>query len=99
VVVDHLQVTLALGEADDLRVGPIEPELRRIQHRQQRLVVGEDADRTDHGPGRHHLDFLVEHLALGGEDLDSEFGVRHAPLLLVAGGGLGLGACDGLGLV
>ena len=76
-VVRHLQVALALGEAHDVGLGLVEPQLGRVEHRQQRLVVGEDADRADRRPRRDHLDLVVEDLALGGQDLDRELLVGH----------------------
>ena len=71
-VVGDLQVALGLGEADDLGLGLVQTQLGRVEHRQQRRVVGEDADRAHRRAGRDHLDLVVEDLALGGEDLDRE---------------------------
>src|SRR5215218_9378477 len=80
-----LQEALALRVADDVGLRLVEPQLRRVEHRQQRLVVGEQADRAHGGLRGHHLDLVVEDLALGGEDLDPERGARHLGLLLLVG--------------
>src|SRR6185436_91470 len=45
---------------------------------EQRLVVGQHADRAHRRAGRDHLDLVVEDLALGGEDLDAELRPGHA---------------------
>ena len=71
-VVGHLHVALGLSEADDVGLALVQAKLGRIEHRQHRLVVGEDADRADRGPRRDHLDLVVEHLAFRGQDLDRE---------------------------
>ena len=76
-VAGHLQEALALRVADDLGLRLVEPQLGRVEHRQQRLVVGEDADRAHAGARGDHLDLVVEDLALGGEDLDLEGRARH----------------------
>src|SRR5690348_11087316 len=76
-VVGHLQVTLRLGEADDLRFGLVQTQLGRIQHRQQGRMIGEDSDRADRRPRRDHLDLVVEDLALGRQDLDRELRMGH----------------------
>ena len=55
----------------------MEPQLGGIEHREQRLVMREDADRADRRAGREHLDLVVEDLALGREDLDAKRRVRH----------------------
>src|SRR5438128_7126353 len=76
-VLGELQVSLGLGEAHDLRLRAVQPQLGRFEQREHRLVVGEDPDRAQGGVGGEHLHLLVEHLALGGEDLDWEFRARH----------------------
>src|SRR6185295_19239220 len=73
----HLEEALALREPDHLGLGPVEPQLGRVQDRQQRLVVGQDADAAHARARGHHLDLVVEDLALGGEDLDGERGPGH----------------------
>src|SRR3954451_15821167 len=73
----HLEIALALGEADDVGLGLMEPQLGGIEHREQRLVMREDADRADRRARREHLDLVVEDLALGREDLDVERRVGH----------------------
>src|SRR3954468_23181922 len=72
-----LEISLALGEADDVGVGLVEAQLGGIEHRQQRLVMREDADRADRRAGREHLDLVIEDLALGREDLDVKRRVGH----------------------
>ena len=53
----------------------MEAQLGRLQRRQQRRVVGEDADLADRGAGRDLAHLAAEDLTLGGEDLDLEFGL------------------------
>src|SRR5687767_14471495 len=55
-VARHLDVALALREADDVGLGHVEPQLGRLEEAQQRLVPRQDADRADAGPGRDLLD-------------------------------------------
>ena len=73
----HLQEALALGEAHDLGLRLVQPQLGRVEHRQQRLVVGQHADAAHGGARGQHLDLVVEGLALRGEDLDGERRARH----------------------
>ena len=65
-------VALGPGEAHDVALGLVEPQLGRVEHAEQRLVVGEDADRAHPGARRDHLDLVVEDLALGREDFRDE---------------------------
>ena len=44
VVAGDLHVTLALGEALDVGLARVEPKLRRLEQRQQRLVLGQDGE-------------------------------------------------------
>ena len=61
---------MGLGVALGLGVADVEAQLGRLQRRQQRRVVGEDAELADLGAGRDLARFAAEDLALGGEDLD-----------------------------
>src|SRR5215216_294104 len=79
-----LQEALALRVADDVGLRLVEPQLRRVEHRQQRLMVREQADGAHAGLRGHHLDLVVEDLAVRGEDLDGEGRVRHLGLLVLA---------------
>ena len=67
-----LDVPLALRERHDVGLALVQPQLGRLEQAEQRLVVGEDADRPRTRARRDHLDLVVEDLALGGEDLDLE---------------------------
>ena len=78
-VLAHLQVALALGEADDVVLAAVQPQLGRLEQAEQRRVVGEHADRPHLGAGGDHLDLVVEDLPLGGEDLDAELRACHVP--------------------
>src|SRR3954452_1788078 len=76
--VGHLDVALALREAHDVGLRPVQPQLGGLEHAEQRLVVGQDADRAHARAGRDHLDLLVEDLTLGGENLGGELRAGHA---------------------
>src|SRR4051812_2708248 len=76
-VLDHLEVALPLGEADDVGVGAVQPQLGRLEHGHQRGVVGEHADRPRGRPGGHHLHLVGEHLPLRGEHLALERPASH----------------------
>src|ERR687886_1962667 len=78
VLARDLDVALALGEALDLRLGPVEAKLRRLEQAEQWLVVGQHADGAHRRAGRDHLDLVVEHLALGGQHLDADLRAGHA---------------------
>src|SRR4051812_17481974 len=84
VLAGHLQEPLALRVADDLGLRLVEPQLRGVEHRQQRLVVGQDADGAHARARGHHLDLVVEGLALRREDLDLERSPRHQRFFLAA---------------
>ncbi len=71
-VAEHLQPAVRLGVAPRLGLGDVEPQLGRPQRRQQRRVVGEDADLADRGPGRDLAHLAAADLPLRGEDLDVE---------------------------
>jgi hypothetical protein len=62
----HLEEPLALGEAHDVGLGLVKPQLGRVEHREQRLVIGQQADRPDRRLGGDHLHLVVEDLPLGG---------------------------------
>src|ERR1700691_4078100 len=76
-IIGELQIPLSLREPHDPILRAIQPQLGRLQASQQRLVVGEDADRAHGRERREHLDLLVEHLALGREHFDRELRVGH----------------------
>ena len=69
-VAEHLQPAVRLGEAEGLGVGDVQPQLGRAQRRQQRRVVGEDAEFARLAARRDLANLAVENLPLGGEDLD-----------------------------
>src|SRR5829696_1818499 len=73
----HLQVALGLGVALDLALGAVQPQLGGLEDGQQRLVVGQHADRSRRRAGGDHLHLVVEQLALGGEDLRPERRAGH----------------------
>jgi hypothetical protein len=50
----------------------VQTQLGRPQGRQQRRVVGEDADFADLGAGRDLLNLALEDLPLRGQNLDVE---------------------------
>jgi len=82
--VGDLQVALALREAHDVGLALVEAKLGRVEHGQQRLVVGQHTDRPDGGLRRDHLDLVVEHLAVRREHLDLEGRTSHQRLLFAA---------------
>ena len=77
-VLGELQVALGLREAHDLGLRAVQAQLGGLEHREHRLVVGEDADRADGGERGEHLDLLGEHLPLGGEHF--ELGTSRAAI-------------------
>src|SRR5438270_7540497 len=100
-VAAHLQVALGLGEADEVVLGLVQPQLGGVEHGQQRRVVGEDPDRAGGGAGGQQLHVARPHGALGAEDLDRELLVGHGLGLVALGLGLvalGLGLAALLGL-
>ena len=54
-VLAHLEVALALGEADDVALTAVQPQLGRLEQAEQRRVVREHADGPHLGAGGDHL--------------------------------------------
>src|SRR4051794_6790129 len=84
-----LQPAVGLRVAPGLRLGEMEAELGRPQRREDRRVVGQNADFADLGAGRNLPRFTAPDLALRGQDLDVDHVLRRHLRALRSRAGLG----------